>query len=63
LTAGWVGEIGKDFEAVIKLLAREAAAGDDGMTVSPLVNTDRKGGAPTVSTGDWGNNRKGECGT
>jgi len=34
-----------DFEAVIKLLAREAAARDDGMTISPLFNIDRKGGA------------------
>ena len=30
---------------MIKLLARYAAAGDDGVTISPLVNTDRKGGA------------------
>ncbi len=27
------------------MLAREAAAGDDGMRISPLVNSDRKGGA------------------
>ena len=30
---------------MIRTLAREAAAGEDGMAVSPLVNTDRKGGA------------------
>jgi len=48
LTAGWFGEIRKDFKGVTKLLAREAAAGDDGMTVSPLVNTDRKGGAYVI---------------
>ena len=45
LCAGWFGEINEDFEKVILTMAREAAAGEDGMTVSPLVNTDRKGGA------------------
>ena len=30
---------------MIKTLAREAASGDHGMTTSPLVKTDRKGGA------------------
>ena len=45
LCAGWFGEINEDFEKVIGTLAREAAAGEDGMAVSPLVNTDRKGGA------------------
>ena len=29
-------------------MAREAASGDDGMTTSPLVNTDRKGGAYAI---------------
>ena len=45
LCAGWFGEINEDFEKVIVTLAREAAAGEDGMAVSPLVNTDKKGGA------------------
>ena len=45
LVSGWFGELGEDFEKVIKRLAREAAAGDDGITISPLRNTDRKGGA------------------
>ena len=45
LCAGWFGEVNKDFEKVLRLLARHAAAGDDGITISPLVNTDRKGGA------------------
>jgi hypothetical protein len=45
ICAGWFGEIGEDFEKVIRILAREAASGDDGMTISPLVNTDKKGGA------------------
>ena len=34
LCAGWFGELGEDFEKVIKMLAREAASGDDGMTIS-----------------------------
>ena len=45
MCAEWFGEISKDFKKTIKILAREAAAGMDGMSVSPLVNTDRKGGA------------------
>ena len=45
LCAGWFGEINEDFEKVIRTLAREAAAGRDGMAISPLINTDRKGGA------------------
>jgi len=46
LCAGWFGEINEDFEKVIVSLAKEAAAGEDGMTVSPLLNMDRKGGHP-----------------
>ena len=42
---GWVGEIGEDFNEVITRIIREVASGDDGMTISPLVNTDRKGDA------------------
>ena len=45
LVAGGFGEIGEDFDKVITRLAREAAAGDHGLRISPLVNTDRKGGA------------------
>ena len=45
ICAEWFGEIGEDFGKIIKLLAREAASGDNGMSISPLVNTDRKGGA------------------
>ena len=45
ICAGWFREIGEDFEKIIKVLAREAVSGDDGMSISPLVNTDRKGGA------------------
>ena len=42
---GWVREINKDFEKLIECLTQEAAAGDDGMNISPFVNMDRKGGA------------------
>ena len=45
LVAGGFGEIGEDFDKVITRLARKAAAGDHGLRISPLVNTDRKGGA------------------
>ncbi len=45
IVAGWFGEIGEDFEKVIKVLARAAASCDEGLTISLLVNTDRKGGA------------------
>eukprot|EP00956_Cyclotella_meneghiniana_P013488 scaffold19546_cov65-Cyclotella_meneghiniana.AAC.5 len=39
-------EVNKDFEKVLKTLSRLAAAGEDGMSISPLLlNTDRKGGA------------------
>ena len=34
----------EDFEKIIRVLAREVASGDDGLTISPLVNTDMKGG-------------------
>jgi len=45
LCAGWFGEVNEDFVKIIRTLAKHAAAGDDGMTISPLINTDRKGGA------------------
>ena len=35
----------QEFEKIIQLLAREAASSDDGIKISPLVNTDEKGGA------------------
>ena len=37
ICAGWLGEIGTDFVWIINTLAREAAFGDDGMSISPLV--------------------------
>ena len=45
LVVGPFGEVNKDFEKVLKTLARLAAAGEDGMSISQLCNTDRKGGA------------------
>ena len=44
MCAGWLGEINEDFDKTIKILAWEAAVGIDDMSVSPLVNNDRKGG-------------------
>ena len=38
----------KDFEKVLKTLAKLAAAGEDGMSISPLRNLDRKGGAYVI---------------
>ena len=45
LCSGWFGDINEDFDKVITILAQEAAAGDHGLRISPLVNNDRKGGA------------------
>eukprot|EP00956_Cyclotella_meneghiniana_P033359 scaffold95312_cov21-Cyclotella_meneghiniana.AAC.2 len=39
------GEVNHDFTRLIKVLAREASASEEGISISPLVNTDRKGGA------------------
>ena len=43
--AGGFGKINKDFEKVLKVLAREVASGTAGLSISPLANNDRKGGA------------------
>jgi len=49
LCTGWFGEINEDFEKIIKILAREAAAGDDGLGISQLTNSDiKKGEAYTI---------------
>ena len=45
LCAGRFGEVNKDFTKVLKILAREAASGTAGLSISPLANSDRKGGA------------------
>jgi len=48
LCAGWFREINEDFDNIIKILAREAVSGEDGLRMSPLFNSDKKGGAYTI---------------
>ena len=48
LCAGWFGEVGRDFDKTVGILARVAAASDNWMSVSPLHNLDRKGGAAMI---------------
>ena len=43
LVVGPFGVVNKDFEKVLKTLARLAAAAENRMVISPLRNTDRKG--------------------
>jgi hypothetical protein len=45
---GAFAESNEDGEKLIKCLAKIAAAGNDGLTISPLLNTDRKGGASQI---------------
>ena len=45
IVSGWFGKINEDVDKVIKVVAWQAAAGEDGMATSPSANTDRKGGA------------------
>jgi hypothetical protein len=47
LVVGVFGDVNEALEKVLKLkqVAKAAAAGTDGLTISPLINTDRKGGA------------------
>ena len=42
LVVGAFGEVNKDFEKVLKTLAKLAAAGEDGMSISPLRNLDKR---------------------
>ena len=42
------GEVNEDLDKVTQCLAREAASTQEGLTISPLVNTDRKGGAYSI---------------
>ena len=44
----WFGEVGRDFDRVVKVLANKVACTDDGMSISPLRNLDRRGGARTM---------------
>jgi len=49
MCAGWIREVNEDFDKIIKVLAREAASGDDELTIiSPMANTDKIGGVVTV---------------
>ena len=48
LCAGWFGKVGRDFDKMVGVLAKAAAASDDGMSVSPLHNLNRKGGAAMI---------------
>ena len=45
LCAGGFREINKDFEKILKVLAREAASGTAGLSISLLANSNQKGGA------------------
>jgi hypothetical protein len=45
ICASWFGEVNNDYKTLISMLAQEAAAGDNGMRISPLVNSDGKGEA------------------
>jgi hypothetical protein len=44
LCIGGYRETNKDFNEVLQQLAQEAAAGHDGLTILPLINTDQKRG-------------------
>ena len=48
LCAGWFGEVGRDFDKVVGILVRAATDSGNGMSVSPLHNLDRKGGAAMI---------------
>jgi hypothetical protein len=45
LVVGAFGDVNEALEKVLKRIAKAAAAETDGLTISPLINTDRKGGA------------------
>ena len=45
LVAGYFGDLGTDFEKTIRTVAWKASGTIDGLEISPLVNTDRKGGS------------------
>ncbi len=45
ICTGWFRKVNKYYETLISTLARAAAAGDNGMQISPLVYSDRKEGA------------------
>jgi hypothetical protein len=45
LVVGAFGDVNEALKRELKQVAKAAAAGTDGLTISPLINTDRKGGA------------------
>jgi hypothetical protein len=45
MVVGAFGDVNEALEKVLKQVAKAAAAGTEGLTISPLINTDRKGGA------------------
>ena len=45
LVVGAFGDVNKDLEKMLRTLAKFAAAGEDGMSISHLQNLDKKGGA------------------
>ena len=45
LVVGAFGDVNEELEKVLKRVAKAAAAETDGLSISPLINTDRKGGA------------------
>jgi hypothetical protein len=45
LVVSAIGDVNEALEKVLKQVAKAAAAGTDGLTILPLINTDRKGGA------------------
>ena len=46
VVVGAFGEVNKDFEKMLRrTLAKLASSGEDGMSISPLRNLDKKGGA------------------
>ena len=45
IVAGAFGEVNKDFAKMLRTLAKLASSGEDGMSISPLRNLDKKGGA------------------
>ena len=45
VVVGAFGEVNKDFEKLLRTMAKLASSGEDGMSISPLRNLDKKGGA------------------
>ena len=54
LCFGAFGEVNEDLDKVIQCLAREAASSDEGLTISPLVNTNMQQQQPNVILSEFG---------